>query len=94
MLDETTLKEKQDGKTADTRIRQQQHAVLSKRFVDQLREYQLIRDKYREDSKKRIERQIKIVNPSATDEEIEEILDKPNSTSMRVRSSQVTRICQ
>ncbi|KAK9703580.1 hypothetical protein K7432_010643 [Basidiobolus ranarum] len=63
------------GASADAQIRKNRHAALKTKFMDSLRSYQNVEIKYKEKYRQMMERQIRIVNPSATDEEIEAALD-------------------
>jgi len=72
----TTLKrrikalERQGGSGRDAQIRKQQTALVKSKFVEAIQSYQTIEQQYRAKHKQRMERQIKIVNPDATPEEI------------------------
>lgn len=84
LQEETRTLKEQNGNTAEVRIKEQQHATMMKQFVAILQDYQNVQDQFRNDSKDRIERQVKIVNPNATDQEIEELLQKRDLTSQDV----------
>lgn len=61
--------------TAEQRIRLSQHGNVSKKFLEIVAEYQEIQTKYKVKFRDRIERQIKIVKPDATAEEIDRLIE-------------------
>ncbi|ORY06832.1 syntaxin-like protein psy1 [Basidiobolus meristosporus CBS 931.73] len=63
------------GATANAQIRVNKHFALKTKFLDALRNYQNIEGMYRERYRQMIERQIRIVNPDATQEEIDDALN-------------------
>ncbi|KAJ3218999.1 Syntaxin-1A [Clydaea vesicula] len=65
-----------DPKNAnDVRIRLSQHGAVAKKFLDVMTEYKSIQTKYQEKYKQRMQRQFLIVKPTATQEEIQEVLE-------------------
>ncbi|KAG8434896.1 hypothetical protein GDO86_013019 [Hymenochirus boettgeri] len=68
--------------SADLRIRKSQHSVLSRKFVDVMTKYNEAQVDFRERSKGRIQRQLEITGKSTTDEELEEMLESGNPTSL------------
>ncbi|EIE86947.1 hypothetical protein RO3G_11658 [Rhizopus delemar RA 99-880] len=60
---------------SDTRMRKQQVAALKKRFLDTIQRYQDVERNYQLRYRQRIERQIRIVKPDATQEEVDSIID-------------------
>ncbi|KAF8894559.1 t-SNARE [Infundibulicybe gibba] len=72
----TTLKhrikalEMQGGTGRDGQIRKQQTALVKSKFVEAIQNYQTVEQQYRTKYRQRMERQIKIVKPDATPEEI------------------------
>jgi len=74
MEQETETEEKVRGTTAEMRIRKTQHMTISRRFVEVMTEYNRIQVDYRERSKGKIQRQLEIAGTTATDEELEEML--------------------
>ncbi|KAK9723362.1 hypothetical protein K7432_002015 [Basidiobolus ranarum] len=63
------------GVSSDAQIRKNRHIALKTKFMDTLKNYQNVEVKYKEKYRQMMERQIRIVNPNATDAEIEEALD-------------------
>jgi len=76
MEQETEQEEKgRGGATAEIRIRKTQHMTASRRFVEVMTEYNRIQVSYREESKGKIARQLEIAGKTATDEELEQMLE-------------------
>eukprot|EP00088_Acartia_fossae_P033010 TRINITY_DN33783_c0_g1_i1.p1 TRINITY_DN33783_c0_g1~~TRINITY_DN33783_c0_g1_i1.p1 ORF type:complete len:298 (-),score=130.10 TRINITY_DN33783_c0_g1_i1:385-1278(-) len=76
MEQETEAEEKGRGNvTAEIRIRKTQHMTASRRFVEVMTEYNRIQVSYREESKEQIKRQMEISGKTATDEELEQMLE-------------------
>mmetsp|Transcript_24195 Transcript_24195/g.43722 ORF Transcript_24195/g.43722 Transcript_24195/m.43722 type:complete len:302 (-) Transcript_24195:213-1118(-) len=69
-----TLKEGGDAKSSDIRIRENLSNTLTRKFVDEMKAYQNSQQKYKEDIKKKVKRQVQIVKPDATDEDVENVL--------------------
>lgn len=57
----------------EVRIRENLANTLTRKFVDVMKEYQNAQTKYRNDIKKKVKRQIQIVKPDATTEEIDAV---------------------
>ena len=72
--DTGALKEKPDSKQSEIRIRENLAITLTRKFVDVMKEYQNAQTKYKTDIKKKVKRQIQIIKPDATDEEIDVVL--------------------
>uniref|UniRef100_V5HAF0 Putative syntaxin 1a n=1 Tax=Ixodes ricinus TaxID=34613 RepID=V5HAF0_IXORI len=66
------------SRSAELRIRKTQHSTLSRKFVEEMTEYNKIQNDYRERCKDRIKRQLEITGKMTTDEEIEEMLESGN----------------
>lgn len=69
-----TLKEGGEAKSSDVRIRENLSNTLTRKFVDEMKAYQNSQQKYKEDIKKKVKRQVQIVKPNATDEDVENVL--------------------
>ncbi|KAI6150395.1 t-SNARE [Pisolithus tinctorius] len=67
--------ERQGGSGRDGQIRKQQTAFVKSKFVDAIQNYQQVEQQHRQKYKQRIERQVKIVKPDATPEEIRAAVD-------------------
>ncbi|ORX93352.1 t-SNARE [Basidiobolus meristosporus CBS 931.73] len=61
--------------SSNSQIRRNRHAALKMKFLNSLKSYQSIEVTYRDKYQQMIERQIRIVNPDATDEDIGAALD-------------------
>ncbi|GAB5589856.1 hypothetical protein Unana1_04756 [Umbelopsis nana] len=56
-------------------MRKTQHAALKKRFLETIQRYQEIERSFEKKYRQRVERQIRIVKPDASPEEIDQVLD-------------------
>ncbi|KAG2218954.1 hypothetical protein INT45_004646 [Circinella minor] len=72
--------------SGESKIRQTQSENVRKRFLDTIRHYQEIENDYRQKYRQRIERQIRIVKPEATEEEVEQIMDSDQGTQVFTQS--------
>jgi t-SNARE complex subunit (syntaxin) len=73
-LREDTDKLKGEKKpTPEVRIRENLTNTLTRKFVDVMKEYQNSQTKYKTDIKKKVKRQVQIVKPDATSEEIDAV---------------------
>mmetsp|Transcript_13304 Transcript_13304/g.34876 ORF Transcript_13304/g.34876 Transcript_13304/m.34876 type:complete len:254 (+) Transcript_13304:276-1037(+) len=68
-----------DASSSESRIRINMHGTLTRKFVDLMSNYQEVQTKYKNKYKERVERQYKIVNPSASADEVERALENPNN---------------
>jgi t-SNARE complex subunit (syntaxin) len=50
------------------------NTTLTRKFVDEMKLYQQAQQQYKTDIKKKVKRQVQVVKPNATDEEIEEVM--------------------
>ena len=66
---------KNKGDFAETRIRNNMHMVMSRKFQDLLAEYQAIQAEYKNKAGKANARQVKTVNPEATPEALDAALN-------------------
>jgi t-SNARE complex subunit (syntaxin) len=60
--------------TAVLRIRENLCNTLTRKFIDEMKVYQSCQNKYKTDIKKKVARQVQIVKPDATDEEIDAVM--------------------
>ena len=72
--DTEALKEAPDRKQSEVRIRENLANTLTRKFVDVMKEYQNAQTKYKTDIKKKVKRQVQIIKPDATAEEIDAVL--------------------
>lgn len=76
MEQESETEEKARGQvTGELRIKKTQQMTTSRRFVEVMTEYNRIQVEYREQSKGKIARQLEISGHTATDEELEQMLE-------------------
>lgn len=68
----------QDQLSAEHRIRNTQHQMLTSRFIEVMNDYQLTQADYRDRCKARIQRQLEITGKKTTDDEIEEMIESGN----------------
>ena len=62
------------AKKNELRIRNNLHATLARKFMDCMKEYQTAQQEFKDESKKKLTRQIKVVKADATDEEIDKVI--------------------
>jgi len=67
--------ENKGGVSVEGRLRASQHSALSKKFVDIMAEYQDVQAKCKTKFKQRMERQYRIVQPDATQEQVDSALE-------------------
>lgn len=67
--------EAQKGSGRDGQIRQQQTALVKSKFVEAIQNYQVVEQQYHTKYKQRLERQIRIVKPDATPEEVKAMVN-------------------
>lgn len=76
MEQENSAEEQARGQvTGELRIKKTQHMTASRRFVEVMTEYNRVQNEYREQSKAKIARQLEIAGKTATDEELEQMLE-------------------
>eukprot|EP01006_Ploeotia_vitrea_P006511 TRINITY_DN13410_c0_g1_i1.p1 TRINITY_DN13410_c0_g1~~TRINITY_DN13410_c0_g1_i1.p1 ORF type:complete len:309 (-),score=21.07 TRINITY_DN13410_c0_g1_i1:97-1023(-) len=81
--DTDTMKTSNDSnvKQADIRIRENLVNTLTRKFVDVMKEYQNAQQKYKQDIKKKVTRQVQIVKPDATTEEVDAVFKSGGGTN-------------
>ncbi|KIO20393.1 hypothetical protein M407DRAFT_15984 [Tulasnella calospora MUT 4182] len=67
--------ERKGGAGRDGQIRKQQTGLVKAKFVEAIQNYQEVEKQYRTKYKARLERQYKIVNPTATPEEVRAVVN-------------------
>merc|ERR1711902_406857 len=81
---ENTAEEEGRGSvTQELRVKKTQHMTTSKRFVEVMTEYNALQVEYREQSKNKIKRQLEIAGKTATDEELEQMLEGGGGAKLR-----------
>lgn len=56
------------------RVRENMNTTLTRKFVDEMKIYQQAQQQYKTDIKKKVKRQVQVVKPDATDEEVESVM--------------------
>lgn len=56
------------------RVRENMNTTLTKKFVDEMKIYQQSQQQYKTDIKKKVKRQVQVVKPDATDEEVDAVM--------------------
>mmetsp|Transcript_3978 Transcript_3978/g.4062 ORF Transcript_3978/g.4062 Transcript_3978/m.4062 type:complete len:302 (+) Transcript_3978:133-1038(+) len=79
--DTEKIKSSNKSKQSEIRIRENLVNTLTRKFVDVIKEYQNAQQKYKTDIKKKVKRQVQIVKPDATTEEIDDVLKSGGGTS-------------
>lgn len=72
----------EEAGSANGRMKKQQQAALSRKFVEVMTEYNDVQSKYQQKYRERVKRQFKIVKPDATEEEVDAILDNEKGDSI------------
>jgi syntaxin 1B/2/3 len=78
--------------SGDLPMRKTQHAALKKKFIETIQRYQDIERTYQQKYRQRMERQIRIVQPNATADEIESVLDSDEPQQIFAQSVRVIRL--
>ena len=63
-----------EEKQSEVKIRVNLTSTLARKFIDVMKEYQNAQTKYKTDIKKKVKRQVQIIKPDATAEEIDAVL--------------------
>jgi len=74
LKEENEKLKKKNVKPSDLRIRQNLCNTLTRKFVDEIKQYQNAQQKYKTDLRKKAARQIKVIKPDATEEEVDVIM--------------------
>lgn len=76
VLKEDTEKLEAEGKlnASDVRVRENMNTTLTKKFIDEMKTYQQAQQKYKTDIKNKVKRQVQVIKPDATDDEINEVM--------------------
>jgi t-SNARE complex subunit (syntaxin) len=76
MSEKTNQLKQKEGESAAVRIRVQQNADLSRKFMNYMKSYQHMQEEYQNNYKLRLKRTLKIVNADVTEEQMEELISK------------------
>lgn len=84
VLKKDSVEKKRDKNTAESelRIRDNMSATLTKKFMVCMKEYQKAQQKYKQDMKLKVKRQVQIVKPDATDADIDTVLRSGDGNSI------------
>lgn len=76
LLKQETDKLKDEGKlnASNVRVRENMNTTLTKKFIDEMKVYQQSQQKYKTDIKNKVKRQVQVIKPDATDEEIDDVM--------------------
>jgi t-SNARE complex subunit (syntaxin) len=76
LLKEENANLKNDGKAkaADLRVRDNLVNTLLRKFIDEMKRYQNAQQQYKTDVKKKVTRQVQMIKPDATDQEVDQIM--------------------
>lgn len=80
--EEASLAKSGKAKSSELRIRENLRQTLSRKLGDQMRDYQNCQQKYKQDIKSKVARQVQIVKPDATPEEIDTVLKSGDTGSV------------
>ena len=82
--DTERIKTSKEGnkQAADIRIRENLVNTLTRKFVDVMKDYQNVQQKYKQDIKKKVTRQVQIVKPEATTEEIDVVMKSGGASNL------------
>ncbi|KAL7540050.1 hypothetical protein ACHAXR_009823 [Thalassiosira sp. AJA248-18] len=68
------LKKEEKAKPTDLRVRDNLVNTLLRKFIDEMKRYQNAQQQYKTDVKKKVTRQVQMIKPDATDQEVDEIM--------------------
>lgn len=77
LKEETEVWEKDKSKkykSSDLRVRKNMTTTLTRKFVDEMKLYQQAQQQYKSDIKKKVKRQVLVIDPEATDDDVDKVL--------------------
>ena len=79
LKEETTRMKNEEDKTkqikpTDVRVRENLVNTLLRKFIDEMKRYQNAQQEYKTDIKNKVKRQVQIIKPDATDQEVDDIM--------------------
>ena len=80
------------NKSPEDRIRENMVNTLTRKFIDVMKEYQNAQTKFKTDIKKKVKRQVQIVKPDATTEEIDAVFKSGGGSGEFVKTAILTVI--
>lgn len=94
LKEETDKTKSQQGqKSPEVRIRENMVNTLTRKFIDVMKEYQNAQTKFKTDIKKKVKRQVQIVKPDATTEEIDAVFKNGGGSGEFVKTAILTVRC-
>lgn len=70
----SNLKKEEKAKPTDLRVRDNLVNTLLRKFIDEMKRYQNAQQQYKTDVKKKVTRQVQMIKPDATDQEVDQIM--------------------
>lgn len=70
----SNLKKEEKAKPTDLRVRENLVNTLLRKFIDEMKRYQNSQMQYKTDVKKKVTRQVQMIKPEATDQEVDQIM--------------------
>ncbi|CAJ1953448.1 unnamed protein product [Cylindrotheca closterium] len=68
------LEKEEKLNASDLRVRKNMTTTLTRKFVDEMKLYQQAQQQYKTDIKKKVKRQVQVVKPDATDEDVDRVM--------------------
>jgi len=72
--EDETLKNNHEISDSDLRVRENILNTLTRKFIDEMKAYQSAQQNYKTDIQRKMKRQVRVMKPDATDEEVEECM--------------------
>lgn len=70
----SNLKQTEEAKPTDLRVRDNLVNTLLRKFIDEMKRYQNAQQQYKTDVKAKVTRQVQMIKPDATDQEVDQIM--------------------
>jgi len=70
----SNLKKEENAKPTDLRVRENLVNTLLRKFIDEMKRYQNSQQQYKTDVKKKVKRQVQMIKPDATDQDVDQIM--------------------
>jgi len=87
-----SLKDGDIGATAEEKMQANMKSAVIKKFVDVMKDFQLLQQKFKENSRQKITKQYKILCPNATQEEINTAIESGDTNLFQQLVIQKTRV--
>jgi t-SNARE complex subunit (syntaxin) len=71
----------------ENRVRENMNTTLTKKFVDEMKIYQQAQQQYKNDIKMKVKRQVQVVKPDATDEDVDQVMKSEGGKDALLRQS-------